>query len=71
MSVKFLKAYHRYNEGEIAGFSAQHEEWLIKRRIAERIAPAKEDNVPTKDSKPTKNPEGPQHRQTTVSSGKK
>jgi hypothetical protein len=75
MSVKFLKGYHKYNEGEVATFSVEHEKWLVSKRIAEPIVlPTKEDDVAKgqtpPDPKATKSPEGPQHRQTTVTSKK-
>jgi len=75
MSVKFLKHYQTYNEGEVATFSDQHERWLVSKKIAEPITlPNKEDDVAKSqtppDPKTQKNPEAPQHRQTTVSSRK-
>ena len=75
MAVRFLKSYHRYNEGEVAGFSKEHEDWLCKRKIAEQLSPAsapKEGDVKAADKQTTtgggKKTDGPVHRQTTVSS---
>jgi hypothetical protein len=41
--VKFRKAFRNYNKGEIAGFSKQHEAWLVSKNIADRITVKKEE----------------------------
>jgi hypothetical protein len=74
MSVKFLKRYGSYNEGEIATFTEEREKDLLKRKIAEEfVFPKREgDDMDKKgtggDGK--KNPNDPQNRQTTGTSSK-
>jgi hypothetical protein len=34
--VKFRKSFRNYHAGEIAGFSKQHEAWLIEKNIADK-----------------------------------
>lgn len=74
MSVKFLKRYNSYNEGEVATFTEAREADLIKRKIAENIDLPKpeEDDDMDKDKKDggKKNPLDPQNRQTTGTSSK-
>lgn len=78
MSVKFLKKYGTYNEGETATFTPEREADLVKRKVAVSVV------VPPKHSEEDelaksaatggggekKNPEGPQNRQTTGTSSK-
>lgn len=74
MSVKFLKKYHTYNEGEIATFSEQHEKWLVSKHIAESITlpkPDEDDMAKSNANEPQKrDPSQPQNRQTTGTSSK-
>jgi hypothetical protein len=70
-TVKFRKKYHAYNEGETAGFSDQHADWLIKKGIAEPITiPPKEEAVASKNEPKPKDPSAPQNRQSTGTSSK-
>lgn len=74
MSVKFLKRYNSYNEGEVATFTEVREAELIKRRIAENIdLPKQEEGDDVNKDKGDggkKNPNDPQNRQTTGTSSK-
>lgn len=73
-AVRFTKNYNCYNEGEVASFTEQHADFLVKRRIAERVTLPKEEEDDVAKSNAAgagqKNPELPQNRQTTGTSSK-
>ena len=80
MSVKFLKKYGTYNEGETATFTPEREADLLKRKVAVSVVvpPKHKDGEEDELAKSTatgggdgkKNPEQPQNRQTTGTSSK-
>lgn len=41
--VKFKKSFRNYVSGDVAGFSKQHEAWLISKNIAEKHVNAKKE----------------------------
>jgi hypothetical protein len=63
VTVKFLRSYGAYGEGEVAGFSAEHAAFLVKRGIAEKIVVAKKEG--DVGGQKTVDPGAPQNRQST------
>lgn len=45
--VRFLKAFRNYTKGDVAGFSKQHEAWLVSKNIAEKHYVRKQEQGPT------------------------
>lgn len=41
--VRFLKAFRNYTKGDVAGFSKQHEAWLVSKNIAEKVHARKQE----------------------------
>ena len=35
--VRFRKSFRNYGVGEVAGFSKQHEAWLVEKNIADKL----------------------------------
>jgi hypothetical protein len=65
--IKFVKNFRQYAIGEVAGFSKDHETWLIQKKVAERFMPPKEEAVAKSAGTEKKdNPTPPVTRQTTV-----
>jgi hypothetical protein len=71
--IKFRKSFRSYAPGEVAGFSFQHEAWLIEKNIAEKWeapvdkkAPVDKQTVPQPPQGTQKDPGAPQTRQTVV-----
>lgn len=62
--VRFLTSYGAYGKDDVAGFRPEHEQELVRRKIAERFTPEKK--TETADSnKPDPNLQ-PNNRQTTT-----
>jgi len=68
--IKFLKSFRNYGPGEIAGFSATQEAWLIEKKVAERFIAEKPKEAPvakSSDAPKTEKGDGkPVSKQTTV-----